>query len=122
MVPPTIAAAFEILRAIGARNDAGALSLATRAGRSRLEKILASPTDPRLAVLRSWKGSARGRIAGARAMCSFAAIDGGRVAVLALESEAGRWRLDDVAIVDEPTFEGFGDVDDPNRVIYSPKP
>jgi hypothetical protein len=121
MIPPTVSAAFGILRALTSGNDAGALALASQAGQRRLHAIFTAPADPRRELLRGWKGSVKGRIDGGRALCSFADVGGGKMAVLSLVSEANRWMLDDVTIMDGAAFEAFGAVDDPNVLMYPPR-
>jgi hypothetical protein len=111
-IPATVAAAFRVLRALRARNAQAASDVATARGKKRIAKLIAVASDPCAKAIAAWGGTAQGRVAVRRALCRFAELPEGQVAVLDLVLEPGGWKLDDARIVPSDEYEDFGDIDE----------
>jgi hypothetical protein len=109
--PATVSAGFEILRALGAADEARLAPLATKRGRKCAAALLRKPGEELAIAVRSWKHTVGVRYEGDRARCCFAQLPGERVAVLELVAQP-TWLLDDVRVVPSREYHEFGEVDD----------
>jgi hypothetical protein len=103
---------IEILYALQAGNVAEASRYATCAGRRRIARYFRRPNDPRVQWIRSWGHSVQGRTQGSRALCRFAELGEGTVAVLCLRLKQEGWRLDDIQQVTSDAYDEYGQLDE----------
>jgi hypothetical protein len=111
-IPGSVATGLRLLRALRGRDVQAATQLATRAGKLRIAKLLAAPSDPCAQAIASSSTVADGRVQGQRAQCRFADLPDGRVAVLDLVLEPGGWRLDDARVIARTEYDEFGKPDE----------
>ncbi len=127
MIPPTIAAAFDVLRAYEARDVArlAALTVSTkRAGLARLTPddpawaALFDPSGWRMRALSGWarppgirygSGPTQSRTSGTVSYCRFF-TDAADAIVLILVLEGGRWLVDDMRRMPAAEYEAFGEL------------